>query len=92
MGDATEYASEQNPKKAVSNGVVVVRSLQWPGAFSFYYNGKFMQFYVGNGHKYEQNATFYPVDPPLIESDPKEFEGPVEPEQNAPKVEDIPDD
>lgn len=53
MGDATEYQSEQIPKKAVSNGVAVARSLQWPGAFSFYYNGKYQQLYVGNGHKYE---------------------------------------
>lgn len=86
MGDATEYQSEQAPKKAVSNGVAVVRSLQWPGAYSFYSNGKNMQLYVGNGHKYEQHVTFYPVDPPLIESDPSEYEGPQEPEQQAPVV------
>lgn len=35
MGDATEYLSEQGNSK-VSNGVVVVKSLQWPGAVSFY--------------------------------------------------------
>lgn len=45
-----------------------------------------MQVYVGNGHKYEQSACFYPVDPPLIESDPQEYEGPEEPEQNPPPV------
>jgi len=86
MGDATEYASEVS-KKPVSNGVVVVRSLQWPGSYSFYNNSVFQQLYVGNGHKYEQQATFYPVDPPLIECDPKEYDGPQEPEQYAPVVE-----
>lgn len=45
-----------------------------------------MQIYVGNGHKYEQSTTFYPVDPPLIESDPQEYEGPEEPDQEAPPV------
>jgi hypothetical protein len=34
----------------------------------------------------EQSASFYPVDPPLIESDPQEYEGPEEPEQNPPPV------
>lgn len=42
---------------------------------------------MGNGHKYEQNATFYPVQPPLIEEDPAEYEGGEEPPQNAPVVE-----
>lgn len=40
MGDATEYASETS-KKPVSNGVVVVRSLYWPGSYSFYNNSVF---------------------------------------------------
>lgn len=35
MGDATEYKTETG--KTVSNGVVVVRSLQWPGSYNFYY-------------------------------------------------------
>ena len=31
--------------------------------------------------------TFYPVDPPCLESDPQEYEGPEEPSQMAPVVE-----
>lgn len=85
MGDATEYMDGAN--KPQSNGVVVARSLTWPGAYSFYCNSRWQQIYLGNGHKYEQNATFYPVEPPLIECDPSEYEGPEEPEQHAPKVE-----
>lgn len=81
MGDATEF---MDAGKKQCNGVAVVRSLQWPGAYTFYTNGGFSQLYVGNGHKYEQNATFYPVDPPLIEADPEEYDGPTEPEQTEP--------
>lgn len=47
------------------------------------------QIYVGNGHKYEQNATFYPVDPPLIEMDPKEYESPKDPDQYPPEPKDV---
>lgn len=35
MGDTTEYKTENG--KTVSNGTVVVRSLQWPGSFNFYF-------------------------------------------------------
>ena len=51
MGDSTEYRTENG--KTISNGVVVVRSLQWPGSYNFYFQGKYMNIYVGNGHKYE---------------------------------------
>ena len=36
-GDSTEYLTED--KKSVCYGAVVVRSLQWPGAFTIYSNG-----------------------------------------------------
>lgn len=71
MGDATEYTTESG--KVVSNGVVVVRSLQWPGAFNFYYQGRYMHIYVGSGHKYEE-ASYFPVHPPEVRSDPDEYE------------------
>lgn len=35
MGDSSEYKTEAG--KTVSNGVIVVRSLQWPGSYNFYY-------------------------------------------------------
>ena len=92
-GDATEYAHEQNPAKTVCNGVVVVRSLTWPGAFSFYHCGEWKQIYVGNGHKYEQASSYFPVHPPMVLEDPEEFPlGPeptplTEPEPDAEKPE-----
>ena len=62
-GDTTEYLTESG--KTVSNGVVVVRSLIWPGSFNFYSQGKYSCIYVGNGHKYEEQ-TFFPVHPPVV--------------------------
>lgn len=64
MGDGTEYALEKQPPPAGEGekakklqtqtfGVVMVRSLLWPGATSFYQNGRIVQVYLGNGHKWE---------------------------------------
>jgi radial spoke head protein 4/6 len=75
MGDSTEYKTENG--KIVSNGVIVVRSLQWPGSFNFYYQGKYMNIYVGNGHKYEV-ASYFPVNPPVVLQDPEEYD--IQPE------------
>lgn len=60
-------------------GVVVVRSLQWPGAFNFYNKGETKQIYVGNGQKYEPEKSFYPVNPPEILEDPEDFQESAEP-------------
>lgn len=46
-----------------------MRSLQWPGAFTFYSQGRYLSVYVGNGHKYE-TQSYYPVHPPKIMDDP----------------------
>lgn len=62
----------------MSNGVVVVRSLQWPGAFNFYNHGKYTHIYVGTGHKYEE-VSFFPVHPPPVLSDPSEYQLQPEP-------------
>lgn len=76
MGDSTEYKTEAG--KTVSNGVVVARSLQWPGAYNFYYQGRYMHVYVGGGHKYEE-VSYFPVHPPVVRSDPDEYELQPEP-------------
>lgn len=36
-----------------------------------------MNVYVGNGHKYEEN-TYFPVNPPVVNEDPKEYD--IQPE------------
>ena len=75
-GDATEYLNEK--KQVVCNGTVVVRSLQWPGSYNFYSNGRTSQIYVGNGHKYEE-VSFFPVHPPTVNDDPVEYKLQPEP-------------
>jgi len=45
VGDSHEYTDEQGKK--VCHGIVVVRSLVWPGAFTLYQNGKQKSIYVG---------------------------------------------
>jgi len=72
-GDKTEYANPAKPGATLCNGVVVVRSLQWPGAYSFYQNETWHQVYLGTGHKLEQ-ACLYPVAAPKVMDDPEEFE------------------
>jgi len=69
MGDKNDYFNPVNPKEKVSYGVVVVKSLQWPGSYTFYHMGRYVSIYVGDGHKYG-TSTFYPVDPPKILEDP----------------------
>ena len=72
MGDKTEYAHPSKKGAVICNGVVVVRSLQWPGAYSFYHNETWHQVYLGTGHKFEQ-ASCYPVSTPKVLEDPEEF-------------------
>ena len=61
-------------------GVVMVRSLLWPGAVSFYSNGRILQIYLGNGHKFEQTAPcYFPVHPPEIMQDCPEYGDEPEP-------------
>jgi len=89
-GDTTEYCQFDPAQKAPrSNAVVVVRSLTWPGAYSFFYDGKVQQVYLGNGHKFGQETSNFPVNPPEVMADPEEYEDGPEPTplEEPPKVE-----
>lgn len=77
-GDATEYVDEKTKKKDCT-GVVAVRSLLWPGAYSFYQGERILQVYCGNGHKYEHEQSYFPVHPPPVIADPDEYEDQPEP-------------
>ena len=70
-GDKTMFASGNAASGKVNYGVVVVKSMLWPGSFSFYSQGRCTQIYVGDGLKYE-DQTFYPIYPPVIRDDPVE--------------------
>lgn len=79
-GDTTEYRQfDPAQKQPRSNAVVVVRSLQWPGAYSFFFDGKVQQIYLGNGHKFGQETSNFPVNPPMVMADPEEYEDGPEP-------------
>lgn len=77
-GDKSLYINPQNPKQQVNYGVVYVRSLQWPGSYSFFTMGRLLSIYVGHGHKYE-SQTYFPILPPKIMDDPEEYGEPADP-------------
>ena len=92
LGDPEEYKHEEvdGPQSVPtkSYGVVVVRSLVWPGSLTFYYQGRIIQFYVGNLHKWEYGKHFFPVVTPDINSDPDEYQDGDEPNpKEAPEEE-----
>ena len=68
-GEASTFQQLNPVLGKVNYGVVVVKSLQWPGAFSFFSQSRWLQIYVGDGLKYEQQ-TYYPIFPPTIREDP----------------------
>lgn len=83
-GDTMEYANPKDEFKGpsaegpqngptVSNGVVVVRSLVWPGAYTFYFDRRVVQIYLGHGHKFTQESNQFPSQPPKVNADPQEY-------------------
>lgn len=58
---------------------MVVRSLVWPGAITFYFQGRVISLYVGNSHKWEYGKHFFPVVTPEILGDPDDYEDGPEP-------------
>ena len=72
-GDPTEYANESGA--LVCHGVVVIRSLIWPGAFTLFQNGKQTAIYVGNAMKFsgKEQLRPYPLSPPILNEDPTEY-------------------
>lgn len=49
VGDKEEYSNPLNPKEKVCYGCVVVKSLVWPGSYSFYHMGRNLSIYMGDG-------------------------------------------
>jgi radial spoke head protein 4A len=49
VGDKELYTNPADPKSKVNYGVVIVKSLIWPGAFTFYYMGRYLSVYMGYG-------------------------------------------
>jgi len=60
-------------KQSLNYGTVVVKSLWWPGAYTFYNNGRTQHIYCGDGQKNEPyNCKYYPVAPPKMLDDREE--------------------
>jgi len=66
-GDTKTYLNEA--KQPVCHGTVVVRSLQWPGAVSFFNQGQIKQIYVGNGLKFDSTPVKY-ISVPVMNDEP----------------------
>lgn len=54
------YKNAMSGKLSENYGTVVVKSLWWPGATTFYKDGRTIQIYVGDGQKNE-SQTYYPI-------------------------------
>jgi len=66
----TLYVNQKTKKQEDNYGVVVIKSLQWPGAHSFFNNGRVHQIYCGDSLKKEnEGITYYPIKPPVMMSD-----------------------
>lgn len=59
------YVNPTNGKATENYGIVVVKSLWWPGATAFFQGGRTFHVYVGNGQKHESD-TYFPVKPPVM--------------------------
>lgn len=76
MGDQTRTPGIKN--KSNHYGVVVVRSTVWPGSVTCWKENRYIQMYLGDGHKNE-SKTYYPIHPPFVPEDPEDLEEVPEP-------------
>lgn len=65
------YLHPTTNKSSENYGIVVVKSLWWPGSHTFFQDGKTFQIYVGNGQKHE-SETYYPIHPPVMNEERSE--------------------
>jgi hypothetical protein len=70
IGDNQVY-NEEYKEGTFTNGVIMLKSYVWPGAYIFYKNNRWFNFYLGYGHKADQQV-YYPIFPPIPHSDPLE--------------------
>jgi Ca2+-binding EF-hand superfamily protein len=78
IGDPQVY-KEEFKEGSFTNGVIMVKSLVWPGAYIFYKNDRWFTFYIGYGYKADKK-DYYPVMPQIPLEVP--LEPPEEPEPN----------
>ena len=71
-GDFTNFNAANPLHKATNSGIVVVKSLIWPGSYNFFTQGKWMQVYLGDGLKFDCK-NYFPVHAPKVWNDPEEL-------------------
>ena len=68
-GDTIRYKDERKPNVFSIHGQIAVRSLQWPGSVTMFFNGKYISLYVGCGHKAD-GIAYYPTCAPVVLGEP----------------------
>lgn len=56
----------------------MIRSFVWPGAYIFYKDNRWFNFYIGYGHKFD-SEEYYPIMPPIPREEAVEIEEQSEP-------------
>ena len=59
------FVDEKTGSVSKNYGTVVVKSMWWPGSYTFYNNQRTLFIYCGDGLKHEQQS-YYPVEPPSM--------------------------
>jgi hypothetical protein len=68
----TDQVDPKTGNITVNNGTIVLKSMWWPGAFTFYNSQRTQQLYVGSGLKNQPyECKFFPVNPPVMKKDRK---------------------
>ncbi|CAD8085745.1 unnamed protein product [Paramecium primaurelia] len=82
VGDTTDYNPlSKDTNNKVNNGVIIIKSLVWPGLVTVYSNKVLSQLYYGYGYK-ATNNHFYPKQPQQVQSEQPDL--PEQPEPNFP--------
>lgn len=75
---------EEGKKNPTTGGVIVIRSLTWPGSHVLYQNDRWYNFYVGHGEKADRKE-YFPIIPPVVLTEPPELK-----EQDEPNPKELP--
>ena len=63
--DNNSFVDEKSGQLSNNYGTVVIKSMWWPGAFTFYNNKRTQFIYCGDGQKHEAQS-YYPIQAPKM--------------------------
>jgi hypothetical protein len=78
----SSFVDEKTGKLSNNYGTVVVKSIWWPGSYTFYNNKRTLFVYCGDGQKLE-SQSYYPINPPIMMSEVAEKKPYDEPNPTA---------